>query len=348
MKTFLIVVCIILFIITGVESLYILRHTKNTKKIPIIETLKPTPLNAYTFENLKKTVFPKTDITLGSIINQTPDHISQKFYFSIPETPTSKTMKKVSGVMNIPNTAGNYPVIVMFRGYVPEDAYEPGIGTQPVAQMLASKGFITLAPDFLGFAESDKPSSDAFESRFQTYTTALGLFPSLETLNASLDTQYAGTMSADLTKIGIWGHSNGGHIALSTLEISGADYPTVLWAPVSTSFPYSILYYTNESDDQGKTLRSILSDFENTYDTAKFSPTNYYSWIKARIQIDQGQNDHEVPIWWSDDLVDKLKKENIEVTYNTYPQADHNLLPDGWSKAVENTITFYQEQFLNK
>lgn len=345
MKKFLGIFCVLLLAIVIIESLYIAkqRYPKNTLIPQVIP--QPTPLLAYSFDNLKNTVFPANPIRLGKVINQTADYTTQLFYFSVPEKPDSKTMKKVSGVMNFPNTPGTYPLIVMFRGFVPDDTYQPGIGTEPVAQVLATNGYITLAPDFLGYGESDKPSKDAFESRFQTYTTALALLSSLKTINQNFEKDYDATIGANLDKVGIWGHSNGGHIALSTLEISGVAYPTVLWAPVSKSFPYSILYYTDESDDQGKFLRSLVAEFEQVYDADAFSPANYYDWIKAPIEIEQGQNDHEVPIWWSDDLVDSLKKYSIDVTYNTYPQADHNMLPNGWSQASVNTTNFYNDHF---
>ncbi|MDE2590963.1 MAG: hypothetical protein KGL95_15005, partial [Patescibacteria group bacterium] len=100
--------------------------------------------------------------------------------------------------------------------------------------------------------------------------------------------------------MGIWGHSNGGHITLAALAISGVTYPTVLWAPVSASFPYSILYYTDESDDQGMTLRKVLAQFEMVYNTDVFDPSKYYAWIKAPLDINQGTSDVEVPYWWTD------------------------------------------------
>jgi dipeptidyl aminopeptidase/acylaminoacyl peptidase len=231
----------------------------------------------------------------------------------------------------------------MFRGFAPKNTYKPGVETQPSAQVFVKNGFITLAPDFLGFGQSASPSADPFEDRFQTYTTALSLLASLPTLNAELNTNYSGTISADLKKVGIWGHSNGGHIALAALAISGASYPTVLWDPVSTSFPYSILYYTDESDDQGKGLRKVLSKFEDNYNTNLFSPPLYYKWIKAPIEINQGTADQEVPVWWSDNLSTTLKKLNDDVTYLTYPGADHNLLPVGWTQAVQSNLDFYNK-----
>lgn len=332
----------IVFIIVIIESVYILNNgfLSNVKKIP-----QPTPLLAYTFTNLKKTKFPLTKITFGPVVSENADSLSRMFYFSVPKTPNSRETEKVSGLCNIPKKPGNYPVIIMFRGFVPDNIYKPGVGTQPAASVFVKNGFITLAPDFLGFGQSASPSPDSFENRFQTYTTALTLLSSLPTLNDGLDEIYSGSITADLGKIGIWGHSNGGHIAIATLEISGVTYPTVLWAPVSASFPYSILYYTDESDDQGKALRRVLAGFEQLYDTDQFSPPNYYTWIKAPLEINQGTSDQEVPVWWSDDLTAKLKKDNIDVTYFTYPGADHNLLPSGWSDAVSNSIDFYNKQF---
>lgn len=344
----LLIIFILLIAVVG-ESAFIF-HQQSwfdtlEKSLHIKPPPKPTPLLAYTFANLQKTKFPATPITLGAIVTQTATYKSQIFYYSVPVKPGSKTLEKVSGLMNIPIAPGNYPLIVMFRGYIDQNIYQPGMDTEPVAQVLATHGYITLAPDFLGYGQSASPSADPFENRFQTYTTALSLLASLKNLNAGMNASYSGTLTADMTKIGIWAHSNGGHIALSTLAISGVTYPTVLWAPVSTSFPYDILYYTDEDDDQGKGLRKVLAQFEQTYNTDLFSPPKYYAWIKAPMEIDQGTNDHEVPVWWSDTLVATLKKDNDNVTYNTYPGADHNLLPSGWSNAVTNDLEFYSQQF---
>jgi len=343
-------VIIILLLITVIgESIFIFNQqswlNSIEKTLHIKPPAKPTPLLAYSFKNLQKTKFQATAITLGPVVTQTPTYQSQMFYYSTPTKPGSTKMEKVSGLMNMPVTPGNYPLIVMFRGYVDPNQYSPGIGTEPVAQVLAMHGYITLAPDFLGYGKSASASAEAFENRFQTYTTALSLLASLKNLNDGLAASYSGTMTANMDKIGIWAHSNGGHIALSTLAISGVTYPTVLWAPVSASFPYDILYYTDESDDQGKGLRKVLAQFEQTYNTDDFSPMKYYSWIKAPMEIDQGTNDHEVPFWWTDDLVAMLKKDKDDVTYHTYPGADHNLLPNGWSNAVTNDLEFYSEQF---
>src|ERR1035437_1573941 len=211
MRGILALLCLFLFVVAAIETLYIFNQglLQNSIKQQIVQ---PKPLLSYTFANLKKTKFPSSNITLGPVVGEVADFFSQVFYFSVPIKPSSKTMEKVSGLMNIPKKAGKYPVIIMFRGFVPDNIYKPGVGTQPAASVFATKGFITLAPDFLGYGESASPSADPFENRFQTYTTALALLASLSNLNNGLATSYVGTISADLSKIGIWGHSNGGHI----------------------------------------------------------------------------------------------------------------------------------------
>ncbi|MBI1982082.1 MAG: dienelactone hydrolase family protein [Candidatus Levybacteria bacterium] len=306
---------------------------------PLGSKLKEKPLDKYTFENLRKTEVGGTPIILGPALKSENDYVSQIFFYSVGG-------KKVSGLLNAPVKDGTYPVVVMFRGFVPKENYGTGVGTQRGGEVFAQNGFITLAPDFLGYGQSENPSENAMEERFQTYTAALALLSSLSNLNTGLEASYSGRIKADTEKIGLWGHSNGGHIALAVLEITGKNYPTVLWAPVSKPFPYSILYYTDEFDDHGKMLRKALWEFEKDYDAELYSPANYYSWIKAPIQLHQGTLDESIPIKWSDELVKTLEKLQKDIAYFVYPGADHNLLPNGWSLAVERSMAFYRDHLL--
>lgn len=304
----------------------------------------PTPLMVYSLDHLRTTQFSESPITLGALIKDTANTRSQLFSWKFAPRPGDSTQKTVTGVINLPKTSGTYPLLVMLRGYIPPDAYKPGAGTQPSASVFASQGYITIAPDFLGFGGSDARSEDAYEARFQTYTTTLSLISSLSTLNTVLDASYSGQIKVDPTRIGLWGHSNGGHIALATLAITGAKYPTVLWAPVSKSFPFSVLAFSDEDDDRGKAQRADLARFESRYDTALFDPAAYYDRIGAPLQIHQGTVDTAVPFWWSDELVKNLKADKISVEYHVYPGSDHNLRP-AWNEVVNNSLDFYTKQF---
>ena len=293
------------------------------------------PLDKYTIPALAAVKSRPSEIIIDKTLSIEDTFTAYSFYYFVEG-------KKVSGVLNVPASGGNYPVIVMFRGYVDKEDYSPGVGTQPAARIFAKNGFITLAPDFLGYGESDGASDSSIEDRFQTYVASTTLLASVANLNIALAKNNINA-KAILKKVGIWGHSNGGQIALSVLEITGAPYPTVLWAPVSKPFPYSVLYYTDEFEDKGKLLRKAIADFEKDYDVDLYSLTNYLDMIKAPLQIHQGTADDKVPLSWSNQLTNELKKLNKQFDYYTYESADHNLRPDGWEKAVERSINFYEK-----
>ena len=305
----------------------------------VVKEVTQRPLEKYTFKNLQKISFPPSTITLGHTLkDDDPDFVSQMFYFTFEG-------KKVSGLINVPTTPGTYPVLIMFRGFVDRGQFTTGEGTRRTAEEFARNGFITLAPDFLGYGASDREADDGFESRFQTYTTGLVLLASVEKLQDGLNASYSGKLKVDTTKVGVWGHSNGGHIALSVLAISGKKYPTVLWNPVTKPFPYSILYFTDEYDDGGKALRKSLANFEALYNTDFYDPSRYYDWIQASIQLHQAVDDEEVPLRWSDQFVEHMKSMDKDMSYFIYPGENHNFNNGSWPTIMQRSIEFLDSQF---
>lgn len=326
-----------------IASLYFFLFQQRKQKIVNpLSKITEKPLNKYNFEALRKKEFKESKITIGKVLKEGDGFKSYIFYFTVEGEKGPSDERKVSGLLHLPDKEGVYPVIVMFRGYIDKEKYLIGEGTRHAGEVFAQNGFITLAPDFLGYGESASPSANSLEERFQTYTTTLSLLASIKNLNSALGTVNP-LIKADAERIGIWGHSNGGHIALATLELTGKNYPTVLWAPVSKPFPYSILYYTDDFDDHGKALRKAVANFEKDYDAEKYSPTNFLDWINAPIEIHQGENDEAVPQKWSDELFEKLKGLKKDVAYYTYPLDDHNFSKGSWTKVVSRNILFFKE-----
>lgn len=334
MRILLSAIFILAVVAVGIYA-YKVRNVQTETASDFSNVVAEKPLDKYTIENLSKQNFEKSKVEIGKIIGENKDFASYIFYF-YPEG------FKVSGLLNVPKGSGEFSTIVMFRGYVDRENYSTGVGTKRGAEVFAGGGFITLSLDFLGYGESDNPSWDVMEERFQTYITALTLLNSIGSLNDELAAKNI-EARADLQKVGIWGHSNGGQIALTVLEASGELYPTALWAPVSKPFPYSILYYTDDFDDHGKLLRKKIADFEKDYDVEKYSLTNYFEKINAKLEIHQGTADEAVPIKWSNDLVEKLKSLNKDVSYFTYLGNDHNFAQGAWQTVVERNIAFFRE-----
>lgn len=253
--------------------------------------------------------------------------------------------RRISGEINIPSgpgPEGGLGVVVMARGYVDKEIYQTGMGTHNAAKYYAEHGYVTYAPDFSGYGESDPPGGEAGPED----ENALGarLVKPVEILD----------LIASLTQdkpIYLWGHSNGGQIMLSVAEIlsKAQDFkgPTLkvrgvtLWAPVSKAFPYNILFYTDDASDSGKWLRARVAEFERDYDVFAYSIDRYLDWIELPVQIHQGTGDESVPSKWSDELAKSLRDKGKEVNYFVYPGADHNFKP-GWDKVVSRDVEWFE------
>ncbi|MBW7955654.1 hypothetical protein H3C66_02875 [Patescibacteria group bacterium] len=265
------------------------------------------PLRKYSIQNLQSYPFQVSEITIERVLERNTAYTSYVFSY--------KTLgKKMSGQLNIPVTATEKeaPVIVMVRGYVDAEEFHTGSGTSPVASEFAKAGYITVAPDFLGFGNSDQPGP-GWESRFEKPVNVIELIQSLR-LHNSLTFKDA-TFKMNPNKMGIWAHSNGGQIAITTLEAIGEPIPLAVWAPVTAPFPYSVLYYSDEMDDGGAGMRSALAGFEQVYNVQEYSLTQHLNRLRSPVQLHQGTADDAVPKKWSDEFVKKIKAENDRRTF---------------------------------
>lgn len=334
-----IVLFIVLLISAFISGFFLnkIQIVNNTLSNKLLTPLgKPDrPLDAYTIDNLGKRPYRESRIVLDTAIATTSSYTTYLFHFLSDE-------KKVTGIVNAPDGEGKFPVILQVRGYVDREKFTSGEGTKRSGLVFADNGFLTIAPDFLGYGGSDMPSNDVFEERFQTYTTVLNLLASLKSLP-----------NADTSRVSLWAHSNGGQIALTVKEIlasaSGelANYsaiPLTLWAPVTKPFPYSILYYTDDSPDYGKSLRKSLAGFEQIYNPDLYAMTFYLDRLEGPIQLHQGLSDEAVPYKWSDDFVYKLNILNKNIKYYKYPDAGHNM-EGSWSDVVQKDIEFFKKSF---
>ena len=240
--------------------------------------------------------------------------------------------RKISGMVKHPE-GEERGVIVMARGYVEKDGYITGTGTKNAATYYAKNGYLTYAPDFSGYGESDPEDPNALGARLVKPVEILDLI-------ASVRAKYP------MLPIFLWGHSNGGQIMLTISEVLGKRNlqgetlkvkGVILWAPVSKPFPYNILYYTDEADDKGKWLRGQIAEFEADYDVFNYSLDRYLDWIALPIQLHQGTADEAVPKKWSDELGKSLEEKEKKINYYVYPGADHNMKPN-WDTVVARDV----------
>lgn len=323
-------------VIAGLWASTVFPYRKIQGLANIIEV--PKPLLAYTIDSLSRAEFYPSELRIKEELANEEEFSSHLFEMEFAPNPNIDQKKKVTGLINIPKEGEIFPLIIMIRGFVSQEIYETGVGTKNSGEYFAGNGFITVAPDFLGYGGSDIESSDIFEARFQTYTTVFNLIKSLEENGLPLR---SGSVGWDKKNIFIWAHSNGGQIALTYLSASGKNIPTTLWAPVTKAFPYSVLYYTDESLDRGKFIRKELANFEAIYEVDEFSFTNYLSKINAPIVIHQGTNDDAVPWAWSSSFASVLKSLDKKAELTVHSGADHNMRPS-WDDAISADLEFFR------
>lgn len=287
---------------------------------PLVTSLKQNPIKQeskyllYTFESLSKKQFIPGTITLNSITKREKKFTTYVFIYK-------SDGKTISGMANIPIgngqsfgfTQDKFPVIILLRGYADKKYYHIGLGTEKSANFLAENGFLTLAPDFLGYGYSDWEDQDILLARFYRPVEVLNLLAAIDSLP-----------QADNSKIGLWGHSNGGQIALSILEITGKPYPTSLWAPVSLGFPESVLTYLGTQEEVGNVVKEKIEEFIRGNDPQKYSISEYLDKIRAPFIIHQATADELIKTEWTRSLVEKLKSNGNNVDLYFYSKENHN------------------------
>lgn len=290
-------------------------------------------LEKYDFDSLKKsradTGFRPYGIKILGPIEEVEKRRNYKVDFSTREISFQSGDKKISGMLNYrPEKSSLSPVIIMIRGYADEINYYPGYGSWRVADQLAKQGYTTFSLDFLGYGNSDSAANDGLEARFHKVVEVIDLIEEIKALPW-----------VDKNKIGIWAHSNGGQIALSVLEITGANYPTVLWAPMTNAFPQSLIDTADEGEDKQKTI-DYINLFLKNYDGRRYAFENYYKWIKAPILILQGTTDEWCKVEWQEKVVNDLQNLGKKSELKIFEGDDHNF-SKSWSRAVEESEAWW-------
>lgn len=326
------------------------------------------PLNKYSITNLKNQQYKTDKITLTKLVEENENYSSFLFAY--------KTMgKTMTGFANVPSICQSSacPVILLVRGYADKEQYSPGFGTRNAAKVFADNQYITLAPDFFGFANADPEPEDTWEARFIKPINIIELIKTIQA-NPTIYSEVIENIESDPdknpttqtvkiyaqiepNKIGIWAHSNGGQITLSVLQILSEPIPATLWAPVTAPFPYSLLFFTRTNEDEGKEARAWIAIFEKEYDVFDFSITKHIDSLTGPLQIHHGSKDKDALQEWSDSFTQMIEAENkkqvkvdssyqpIEFQYYIYPDADHNLLPShNWQLAIQRDLLFFKER----
>lgn len=244
---------------------------------------------------------------------------------------------EISGILNIPEGAGPFPLLIFNHGHIAPSIYTRGRGLKREQNSLARAGFAVLHTDYRGHGASDEsPMVD------KTYDGSLEY--AMDSLNAILAVRAANLPRIDATRVGMLGHSLGGGVTIAILtahpELVSA---AVLYAPVHADVWENFSRWRKEREKDDRTIEISGTKESNPDFWRDLSPQNFLQNIQAPILVFHGDRDNDVPKAWSDDLVARLGTLGKDVQYVEYAAEDHEFGPQ-WTDFMEKTAEFFREQ----
>jgi len=219
----------------------------------------------------------------------------------------------IHGYVNIPKGKGPFPVVIALHGYIPAEEYETLDYSTRYADSIARKGYIVLHPNLRNFPPSDSPG------RVRDYMSGY----TVDVMNLlAYVRQAAGTKgsifeNADLNRMGIWGHSLGGGVALRVLNLVPEIKAAVLDGAVSQR------YFNN-------------SDGVKVYDLNA---------TEAAFSVHHGGEDEVIAPEWSQTLCAQLEEAGREHECYFYEDQPHTFIASGEADPlfIQRVVDFYDQ-----
>ena len=244
---------------------------------------------------------------------------------------------RISGVMNVPDGRGPFPVLVLNHGYIDPDTYFPGQGMPREHDYLARRGFVVLHTDYRGHASGDDDPDVDYELRLPY---------AVDTINAVRAVKSSRLPFVDRERVGWLGRSMGGNVTLNALVAQpGLVDAAVIYASTSSLAADNWRQFYRPSRDR----RSVNRRIERTYglpeQSPQFwlaaSPRPYFGRVTEPLLVHHGLADDTCPVSWSRATVAALEKAGKDVTLLTYRGEGHTFERQ-WQRSIERTVAFFE------
>ena len=282
----------------------------------ITPTPTPNPYLAFSVPGLRERDYPGGEINITSTWESTDAFA--RYYITYPSDDLT-----ISGMMAVPKGQGPFPVIILNHGYIAPSQYWIGADTYDASTYLASRGFLTISPDFRGWGRSDT-GENVFRSGLAV--DVMNLISSLPSLP-----------QADPERVGIWGHSMGGGAVSWTMAVDPRVKASLLYAPVSADASDRRRFGGSGPSSSDPVWRDDPQFID------KISPINYFNGVTGPVQIHQGDADTTTPPRWARAIRDALETAGKDVTYFEYPGQGHALKGDAWRAFMQRTAEFFAD-----
>lgn len=304
----------------------------------------PLPPNPLQIEVMRQQVYPGSDITFEETLAPGPTYDN----YVVSYQSEGNTIYALMTVPFGEPPEEGWPVIIFNHGYIPPEVYRTTERYEAYVDNLARHGYIVFKSDYRGHGFSEGEASGGYSSPAYTVDVINGM-ESVKRLPY-----------ADPDRVGMWGHSMGGHITLRSMVIRDDIRAGVIWAGVVVPYEQFIEvwferdlneYLTATPANQHSNRRgSWFRDFYTVYGMPGENPTfwqsispNYYlEDLSGPIQLHHGTADTSVPYAVSQVLAQQLTDAGQYSELNRYEGDDHNI-SQSFGVAMSLTIQFFNE-----
>lgn len=236
-----------------------------------------------------------------------------------------------------------WPVIIFNHGYIPPEQYRTTERYVAYVDGFARHGYIVFRSDYRGHGFSEGRAEGGYGS--PAYT--------IDVLNAVASVK--GYPDADPERIGMWGHSMGGHITLRSMVVSSDIKAGVIWGGVVASYPDLMTnwrrgpeFASTRTPDPTSSRRRWRDELTAAYGSpeenpafwAAISPISYVSDASGPIQLHHGMADTSVPYEFSESLYTAAQAVGIPSEVYLYEGDDHNISAS-FDRAMQRSIEFF-------
>lgn len=240
---------------------------------------------------------------------------------------------KINGLLTIPDDfkGKKLPSIVFVHGYIAPEVYKTTEKYVAYVDYYAKRGYIVFKIDLRGHADSEGEAEGAYGSNGYTRDV-------LNAVASFRNYPLAHEDEIDIInheKIGVWGHSMGGYLALRSAVVDKKLSAVVVWAGVVGTHEDMIYNWRSRPpfptplDARRRWRQILLDEYGTPRENPKFwqslSANFFITDLQTPIQIHHGDSDETVPVSFSQNLHERLILAGNTSEYFEYAGDDHNL-----------------------